>query len=243
MPDTEALLLIAHGSARYPDAAGALHRHAEALRAGPFGQVEIGLLNGAPSVADALRRIAAPVIRAVPVFMESGYFTAVAVPRAVAGDARVRLCPPVGIHPDIASTMAAMGAAGCAAASLRTEETALLLVGHGSARTPGRPLALHDHAAAIRTTGRFGTVGWACLEEPPTLAEALRDHGSWPIVVVGCLAGEGTHARDDIAARIAAEQTLRGAAGPVLRYQGFVGEESALRDIILAQATATGRAT
>src|SRR5882757_21537 len=81
----DALLLIGHGSSRFPDAASALHRHADALRVERrFVQVEVALLNGAPSVADALGRIGAATIRVVPIFMEDGYFCRVAVPRAIA---------------------------------------------------------------------------------------------------------------------------------------------------------------
>jgi sirohydrochlorin cobaltochelatase len=80
----EALLLIGHGSVRYPEAGSAMRQHAESLRAaGHFGQVEVAVLNGAPSVAEALARIDRPTIRVVPLFMEDGYFTRVAVPRTL----------------------------------------------------------------------------------------------------------------------------------------------------------------
>src|SRR5471032_1373537 len=74
----ETLLLIGHGSVRYPDAGHGMQRHAAALRAdGHFAQVEVAVLNGSPSVAEALARIAAPVVRVVPFFMEDGYFSRV----------------------------------------------------------------------------------------------------------------------------------------------------------------------
>jgi sirohydrochlorin cobaltochelatase len=84
LSENKALLLIGHGSARYPEAGSAMQAHAESLRAGGhFSQVEVAVLDGAPSVAEALARIDRPVIRVVPFFMEDGYFTRVAVPRAV----------------------------------------------------------------------------------------------------------------------------------------------------------------
>ena len=114
----EALLLVGHGSARYSDAGTAMHRHAEALRArGQFGQVEVAVLNGAPSVSDALAAIGKPIVRVVPFFMEEGYFSQVAVPRAIgaatSGDARqsrrVNWCPPVGVHAGMAARSSSAG--------------------------------------------------------------------------------------------------------------------------------------
>lgn len=61
-----------------------MHQHAGALRKqNRFAQVEVALLNGLPSVRDALARINALVIRVVPFFMEDGYFNRIAVPRAL----------------------------------------------------------------------------------------------------------------------------------------------------------------
>jgi sirohydrochlorin cobaltochelatase len=80
----DALLLIGHGSVRYPDAGSALQRHANTLRlANRYARVEVALLNGTPSVSEALACINTPTIRVVPFFMEVGYFTRVAVPRAI----------------------------------------------------------------------------------------------------------------------------------------------------------------
>ena len=80
----EALLLIGHGSLRYPDAGGVMLQHAEALRkTNSLAQVEVALLNRAPSVPNALARIQTATIRVVPFFMEDGYFNQVAVPWAL----------------------------------------------------------------------------------------------------------------------------------------------------------------
>lgn len=80
----EALLLIGHGSARYADAGQVLEAQAEALRAtGRFAEVGVGFLAGTPSPAEALASLSAATIHVVPFFMEDGYFTRVALPRAL----------------------------------------------------------------------------------------------------------------------------------------------------------------
>ncbi len=80
----EALLLIGHGSARYADAGRVLDAQADALRAtGRFAEISVGFLAGVPTPAEALAALSAPTIHIVPFFMEDGYFTRVALPRAL----------------------------------------------------------------------------------------------------------------------------------------------------------------
>ena len=218
MSANAALLLIAHGSARYPDAAGVLHRHAAALRAaGPFRQVEVGLLHGAPSVAESLGRIDTAEVRVVPFFMEAGYFTRDAIPRALGGDRRVRLCPPVGTHDAMAGLIERQALAACAAMGVPSRQAAVLVVGHGSASAPGRTLALHEHASRVGWTTLFARVKSACLEEAPFVAEALRGLRHHPVVIIGFFAGDGGHVRDDLPALVPAEQAAREHGGALQR--------------------------
>jgi sirohydrochlorin cobaltochelatase len=233
----QALLLIAHGSTRYPEAARPLWRHVEALRQDmPDTRIEIGLLNGVPSVTDALSAMPAAPVHVVPFFMEAGYFTNVAIPQALGADPRVRLCPPIGVHPDMVDVIEAQARTGCASIGVSPTEAAVLVVGHGSASAPGRALAMQAHAVALAERRIFGQVATACLEESPLLADALRTLAAWPVVVIGFFAGEGMHVRDDVPTAIAAEHMRRGAGGPVVRFHGSVTDDPSLRRVIRAQA-------
>jgi len=235
--DAQALLLVAHGSARYPNAAAPLLRHLETLRAMlDFSQVEIGLLNGDPTVQTALNRITAPSVCVVPFFMEAGYFSNVAIPQAIGNDPRVRLCPPVGTHPHMADIIDQQGRAAADRHNLDLKETALLIVGHGSARAPGRALAMYDHAANVAARGGFANVSTACLEEAPTLADALENLRAQPVIVIGYFAGEGLHMRDDVPAAITQEQQLRGSLGAPVIFHGSVADDPTICAIIAAQA-------
>jgi sirohydrochlorin cobaltochelatase len=256
----EALLLIGHGSVRYPDAAGDIQFHAESLRAaGRFSQVETAVLNGTPSVATALGRMSAGVIRVVPCFMEDGYFTRVAVPRAIAAarhagairgairgaetpaahsaaEPRIILCPPVGVHDGMAGVIERQALVACAGLGSNPHNAAVVIVGHGSARAPGRVLALHRHAARVASTTLFARVEAACLEEPPFVADTLASLRTHPVVVIGFFAGQGGHVRDDLPALIAAEQRARGDAGPDVLFHASVINDPALVAIVLDQA-------
>jgi sirohydrochlorin cobaltochelatase len=238
VPDDEALLLVAHGSARYPDAGRVVQAQAARLRqAEPGRQVAVGLLNGAPSVAEAVATLTAPTVRVVPFFMEDGYFTRVAVPRALGGAAgRIRLCPPVGVHDGMAGLIAGCVRAGCTKLGLDPAELAVVVVGHGSARTPGRALALHRHAARVDQDGGFARVEAACLEEAPFLADVLCALRGQTIGVVGFFAGEGGHVLDDVPRLIAAEQAACVPGSIKIHNFGSAADNPGMTEIILAQA-------
>lgn len=231
---SDALLLIGHGSARYADAARVLLGHAEALR-GAFRRVEVGLLNGEPSVAAALGRIEAPLVRVVPFFMEAGYFTNTAVPRALGADARLRIAAPVGTHDGLADIAQRLAMRACKDLDVAPQDAAMLLVGHGSAKAPGRALALHRCAALAASAKRFSAVGAACLEEAPYLAEALAGLRDRPTVVVGFFANAGMHVRDDVPGLLAIERGLR--ATPVA-FAGCVTDDPEMVRIIVERASA-----
>jgi sirohydrochlorin cobaltochelatase len=232
----DALLLIGHGSARYPDAGSTMRRHADSLRAADrFAKVEIALLNGPPSVQEALARIDASVVRVVPFFMEDGYFTRVAIPRALGGCPAL-MCPPVGIHDGIAGLIERQALAACDSLGVSSRSAAVLVAGHGSSTAPGRTLALHLHAARVAATELFARVEAACLEEAPFVGDALQGLRAHPVVVIGFFANQGGHVRDDVPALIAAEQGIRGEAGHTVRFHGCVTDDPMMAQIILDQA-------
>lgn len=235
----EALLLVAHGSERYADAGRWVRSHAAALAAGgAFAQVGVGLLNGAPSSADALAELSAPVVRIVPFFMEAGWFTRSAVPRALGlqGDVTqrdgqtLRYASPVGTHPAMASLIEQR------VRRFGGGVPALVVVGHGSARSPGRVTALHDHVATLNASRAFEVATAAFLEEPPFAADAMAGLRDRPLAVLGFFAGEGGHVREDLPNLIAAEQARRDC--PLIDC-GIIAEEPELRRIILDLATGT----
>jgi sirohydrochlorin cobaltochelatase len=226
---------VAHGAARFADAGRLAHAHATALRAQRcFAEVAAGLLNGTPSAAEALASLASHVVHVVPLFMEQGWFVREAVPRALGegGGHELRYHKPVGVHPGMAKLAGARVERACGADAARFS---VLLVGHGSARAPGRPMALHRHVAALSAGGKFARVGAAFLEEPPLVADALREWHAAPVALVGFFAGEGGHVREDLPALIAAERAQRGEGGAPLLDLGMVGDDAAMPGIILDQ--------
>lgn len=238
MSSREALLLIGHGSAGYPDAARAMESHAAAIRAlGRFAAVESAVLADPESVPAALARIGALLPRVVPFFVEDGYFTRVVLPRSLPTGSVIH--PPVGEHDAMAGVIERQALAGCAGLAEPSRSAAVLVVGHGSASAPGRALALHRHTARVAATELFARVEYACLEEPPFIADVLAGLRGHPVVVVGYFAGTGGHVRDDLPALIDAEAVTR-AGGPYrVVFHGSVADDAAMVEIVLAQIDGT----
>jgi sirohydrochlorin cobaltochelatase len=239
----DALLLIGHGSERLPDAARPLLAHAEVIRCtGRFGEVKVGMLFGEPNVASVLATLTAPVVHVVPFFLNDGYFTRIVIPDLVlplaSASRAIRFCPPVGSHDAIATLIEARVLRHCEMYGADPKSLSVLLVGHGSARGPGRARTLLRHATTLEAGGRFGWVRVAYLEEPPFVGEALASARGHVVAVIACLANEGTHATNDLPCLIAAERDERGTHWPPVHDLGSIGADEAMPQLIMDQVMA-----
>jgi sirohydrochlorin cobaltochelatase len=239
----DALLLIGHGSERLPDAARPLVAHAEVIReSGRFGEVKVGMLFGEPDVASVVATLTAPVVHVVPFFLNDGYFTRIVIPDLLlpfASASRViRFCPPVGLHDDIAGLLEARLLRHCEMFGTDPKSLSVLLVGHGSARSPRRARTLLRHAATLETGGVFGWVRVGYLEEAPFVPEALASARGHVVAVIACLANEGMHATSDLPSMIAAERDERGTHWPPVHDLGSIAADEAMPRLIMDQAMA-----
>jgi len=232
----DGLLLIGHGAPSFVDAGRILDAHAETLRRGGyFDEVATGWLSGTPSALDALASLSARVVHVVPFFMEDGWFVREGVPAALrVVDRALRLDPPVGIHPHMAVLAAARVERVCG----RSSGLSLLLVGHGSARSPGRRMALHRHAEWLAGTRRYARTCAAFLEEPPFVADVLAEWRVDPVAVLGFFSGEGGHVRDDLGRLMRTERIQRGVSGAALIDLGLIADDPGMPEIILQQVAA-----
>lgn len=239
----DALLLIGHGSIGISDAAQPLLAHAAVIReTGHFAEVEVGMLSGEPNAVAAARSINAPLIHVVPCFLNDGYFTRIVIPELllpIASASRViRFCPPVGLHADIAIVLETRLLRHCEMFGIDAQSLSVLLVGHGSARSPGRARTLLRHAATLESRRRFGWLRVAYLEEPPFVADALASARGHLVAVIACLANDGKHATQDLPQLIAAERNARGTHWPPVHDLGTIATDPAMPRLIMDQVVA-----
>jgi sirohydrochlorin cobaltochelatase len=146
------LLLCSHGVAGGPGLA-AWHGRTIA-RMGLFGQVRACCLKGRPRPAQAIARMDPRQIIVFPLFMAEGYATATLLPQELArigpGAERITLCRPLGSHPGLADLMVRMARRTCRERGWPVGETALVVMGHGTARAAGWATARRARPAQAR---------------------------------------------------------------------------------------------
>jgi sirohydrochlorin cobaltochelatase len=236
LPDDAALLICAHGIRGSP---GMAELHADALRRrGVAPEVETCCLRGQPSVAQAIAELSASTIMIVPLLMADGHAMQVlsaSAQRDMTPDrTSIILCQPIGMHVGLADIICTRAARACQCRGWATEETALVLVGHGTNRTLRSGSTAHRHAAAIRHRRAFATVSVAFLDMPPSLPEVLSRGGYRNTVVVGLFADRGVHGEDDVLGLLAMS------FGGSVVYDGPIGTAPEVADVILDQARFAG---
>lgn len=239
-PATEgaALLLVGLGSSREGGADPLFAHAAELRRRGLFAETAVGLLTGAPGLAEPLRRLSTRIVYVVPFFMSDGYLAREKLPRllralAVPGQ-ELRVCRPIGTDPRLTPLLEARAVAACVAAGLDPAEASLVVAAHGTPASPASAEAAKAHVRRLAAGGRFRSVRPGFLQEAPFLADVLRA-GDAPTIVVGLFAGPGLHAGEDVPRLVA--EARRSVALPILDA-GPIGTDPGCADLIAAAAEA-----
>lgn len=201
------LLLVGHGDQVGDDRNAALRATAAAI-ARAFGgrPVQHAVLNGEPTVAEAVGRLVAEArdqgrrepLTVYPMFMSDGYFTRVKLPKtlAEAGHPDARILPPIGLDPLLINVMDQRLGEAATRVGLAPNTARVLMAAHGS--RSGEPASRRAaEAAAAALTAHGWTLDTAFIEEAPRFADVLAERT--PDIVIGFFAGLGTHAVNDVA--------------------------------------------
>jgi sirohydrochlorin cobaltochelatase len=261
-----ALLIVGHGSTVNPDSSAPTLQDVEAIRArGIFREVACCFWKEEPSLRDALFFFREPEIRevyVVPNFISEGYFTETVIPRELELSGRLtsrpnnqvwKYCEPVGNHPAITDLL--LLRAQEIAPDAPPQETALLIVAHGTGLNDNSAVAAKREAEKIRALGRYAAVENAYMEEPPLIAEWPRLTNASNVVVVPFFISDGLHSYEDIprllgivpnesteSASIVFRRNPHHLHGRNLYYANAIGTEPKFAEIIVEQAAAFDRA-
>lgn len=207
------LVLIGHGSHLNGESAGAVYRYAELLRGrGLYDEVVEGYWKEEPSLRQVLKTTRSTDVTVIPMFISEGYFTETVIPRElglghqgpvppegiarVLGGKTVRYTLPYGVHPGMADVILAR--AHEVLPDLNAQDTALIVLGHGTTRNENSSRVIYRNAERLRASGQFAEVHALFLDEDPKV-------GTWPevvraprVVVVPFFASEGWHTLETI---------------------------------------------
>jgi sirohydrochlorin ferrochelatase len=162
--------------------------------------------------------------------MCDSHFTDAMVSRIEMGEkgrARVvRLYPPLGLYPALTELIVRRALERVETMGLSPGETTLVLVGHGSTKSPASRQATEFHAVRARARSPFRKIWSAYLDEAPYVHETLAAL-SGPAIVCGLFVENGRHAGQDLPELIRAH----GMADP--HYLGAIGADPAIITLIL----------
>ncbi len=235
-PALPAVVVVAHGSAVSGEAAVPTLALAQALRARGFGRVVAGFWKEEPFLHRVLALAGTPEVVVVPLFLAEGWFTRVVVPGELEagrvgapGVDRVRLLPPVGSDPAMA-TLVLERAAAALPPGAGASATTLVVLGHGSERhaaSGDRVLAL---ARELDGRGPFARTVPAFIDQDPRLEDVVAGLGGGPALVVPFLVAAGWHGGTTVPRELAAG----GGGEQIVTYAEPVGTHPGLADVVAA---------
>lgn len=229
-PATTAAILVAHGDRGGDGSNGAVKAVAARLvRDLPLKDVAVGLLNGDPSVEDAVASVSAcDRVHVFPFLMSEGYFTDNVIPvrlQAASSGQRFILHRPLGTSAALTGLIEREARKGAASLGVPVEDVAVILAGHGAKSNARARQTIELHAEALRDAAEFSSVKAVYLEEAPFLEHAF-DGLAHPSVVVGMFISDGLHAGEDV------PEAIQRLAQMPAHYTGAIGTGTGISDIV-----------
>ena len=230
-----ALLIAAHGDIGGSAQNAALRALAEALRARLADMpVACAVLNGEPVIESAFAELADHRVLIYPLFMSGGYYVETALPARLgfaengdAGGCDVTILPPLGLDSALPALIAKGVRQAATANPYSAAGTGVLVIAHGSARTPQPRLAAETFADGLRQSLQTGPVHTAYLEEPPFAEDAVVALSARS-VVVSFFAGKGSHGGAEV------PKILAKAGKSYVPVIGPVGADRQIADLVVA---------
>lgn len=255
-----ALLILGHGSTENPDSAQPSWEHADTIReSGQFGGVYCAFWKEEPSFRQIWPMIEEKEVYVVPNFISEGYFTRQVLPRELEIEGHtvekhgmtVHYCDPVGIH-DSMTGLLIKRAREIIDPGVRLEETALIIVGHGTNLNKKSTQAITDQVEAIKASGEpFAEVLDAYMEEAPFIADWQTLTDAPTVVVVPFFIADALHSYQDIPVLLGIESEITAAASQrevfrqnpyhfgerTLYYSSAIGTDPSLAEVIVDQVS------
>ncbi|GGR97296.1 hypothetical protein GCM10008960_25110 [Deinococcus sedimenti] len=246
-------MLIGHGSHLNGESAVAVYRYADLLRGrGLFDEVIEGYWKEEPSLRQVLKTTASTDVTVIPMFISEGYFTETVIPRElglghqgpvppegiarVIGGRTVRYTLPYGVHPGMADVIEARAREVLPDPS--PDDTALIVLGHGTTRNENSSRVIHENAARLRERGLFSEVHALFLDEDPRVSGWAEVTRAPRVVIVPFFASEGWHTLETIPQDLDLTDTVTAFPdaphGPrEVYYARPVGTHAAVADVIV----------
>lgn len=204
-PADTVLLIVGHGAADAPTAAGAVTSHAQAIASREiFADVRSGFLRQEPFAKSVLGEIGGRSAVVVPHFAADGYIAGEVLPVELGIGDGTALTRATGSHPDIPAVAADLVLTEARNAGINPGGTDIVVVGHGTKRDDRSETSTARLAECVLAETGAASCTAAFLEIDP-LIEDWREFTSRPhVIVLPNLFAAGFHGAEDIPARLGA---------------------------------------
>jgi sirohydrochlorin cobaltochelatase len=252
-PEKGTVILAAHGSRREPVANAIVCEHARRLQE-EYGcqTVRAAFRQGTPAFGEVLDTISVDEVTVVPFFAADGYYARIVLPRELSLNqryphVRVRFTEAVGTHPGIPPLVDQRVRQLLRQFHLKAEQTALIVVGHGTSRHASSSASTRTLVEKLRKLGVCSEVHPAFLDEPPQLEEVFGALSRPQVVVFPFFMGGSYHVLRDLPGRLGMEN-LAGAqfpaqatrAGQQVVFDRAIGSDEGMTSIIAELAAQGG---
>lgn len=251
MSASSALILAGHGSHISPHTAGIVWRCVDQLRArGAADEVTACFWKEPPSFSHVFDTVTAANITVVPVFTAQGYFTQTVIPAEMGltgattkrGRRTIRYTRTLGEHPCIDEIVRRRVEDVLRAESLSQDDTAVVIIGHGTRRSPESRKATRRQVEWLREIEIAAEVIDVYLDDSPSIPEAYTLTSAPVIIAVPFFLAPGSHAAQDVPAALGFERGCSEGVvhGRQVYYTPPVGTDESLCELILELAREAG---
>jgi len=248
---TRALVLVGHGSHLNPASSAPVYEHAARIRAaGYFDEVVEAFWKEEPSLRDALDLVESHEVYVVPLFLAEGYFTRLVVPRELGidgafsrrGAQSIFYCKPIGSHPAMGELILRRALSSSGVSPRELGDSALVIIGHGTDRSPTSGDTVYRLVDSLRDTSGFGSVECGFLDEPPRIGDVLGQITARNVVLVPFFVAEGWHTAETIPEELALTGASTTKGEQTFRYTPPIGTFPEIAELIVRSATDAGDA-
>ena len=244
-----ALILAGHGSHISPETAGIVWEQVDALRKlNVADEVTAAFWKEAPAFHQVIGTLTADDITIVPLFTAQGYFTQTVIPAEMGLSGSVterdgkiiRYAPTLSEHPGLTAIVQQRVETALAQSGADPAETAVVIIGHGTRRSPESRKATTEQAALVRKMAAESLAVF--LDDAPSIPDLYRLTSAPVIIAVPFFLALGSHTTIDVPGEIGlkAGETVAQINGRQVYYTLPVGVGGDLEQMILEIARGGG---
>lgn len=246
-----ALILAGHGSHVSANTGGIVWSYVDRLRSwGVADEITACFWKEAPAFSQVLGTVEANDVVIVPVFSARGYFTSEVLPSELGlggdcarrGGKTIRLTRPLGEHPKLQAIVEGRLRATIERFGLQPEETAAVVIGHGTRRNRQSRDSARQQARRIRELNWLSEAIDAYLDDQPDIPSVYRRTRAANIIALPYFVADGAHVRGDIPRALGITQldSVNWVEERAVYYCDPVGSDESVPGLILDLARETG---